>query len=363
MLRKTHILMSLILMSGMAACSDTPQKTIEKPYVTNAEYVLERIESAKTSAVAFQVKPVRKTACKYMYVEIGKQNADGKWARTNILYPGKDTRNNFGQNDLKDQVHFAEVDGVGKFGVLALGCEPYGGQLQAIRGLLATFDVEYGKLNYIGELALVPLKGSAERFSNIEVADRQTFAQEQIQLQLPALEPYFHANVSEKFVVKLSPERQAELDRMTAELKKIDKRFENTKRVIEARNALAREIKKSLDVLDLWDEKNGYPQKDLSERKLAEREALRRVSGGLTLKVKRYDDWIDRDIDFDLTEKYMQLEKIAERENKKFRAKYPLDWKTRISKEDIKNPEFKALSEAAWAADSALAEFAELHDL
>jgi len=68
--------LSLLLICGIAACSENGQKTKKNNYVTNAEFVLERIEEADASAVAFQVKPVSQTACEHMYIEFGKQNAE-----------------------------------------------------------------------------------------------------------------------------------------------------------------------------------------------------------------------------------------------------------------------------------------------
>lgn len=183
----------ITLVATLTTCSEFETNTefVVEPYVTNAEYFLDRIESGESSGVAFQVKPTHRKACKSMYIEIGKQNAEGFWETTNTLYPGKDSRDNFGQTVINDQIHFAEVDGEGQFSVLALGCEPYGDTLKVTKGLIATFNIDFGKLNYIGEVALMTTGIASRRFADIKFADRSEFALTQIQSQLPALERHF----------------------------------------------------------------------------------------------------------------------------------------------------------------------------
>ena len=348
-------------MCGLAACSNTEDAIVEAPYVTNAEYVLDRIDLDAKSGVAFQVKPIRTTACKHMYIEIGQQDANGQWRRTNAMYPGKDNRNDFGQKDLKDQIHFAEVDNVGEYGVIALGCEPYNGQMSAVRSLLATFEVEPGKLNYIGEIALIPT--GSRGFSTVEVADRTDFALEQIQLQLPALESYFHASPMEKYVVEISPEQQAALDRIAETRKKIHKEVADRNRIIDARNRLFDELTKAQEVLATWDAKNGYPQQPQSKKQAADRMIYLSAVGRINGKVRRYDKWLRDDIDFALTEKYMKLEAVADRARRAKDAKYPRALGEKISEERMNDPEFKKLSDAAWNADVALREFAKRHKM
>lgn len=355
------------LICAATACSQSETKPVADAYVTNAEYVLERLELAKSSGVAFQVKPIRKTACKHMYIEIGKQNAEGRWESTNVAYPGKDNRNSFGQTDLKDQVHFVEVDGVGEYGVVALGCEPYGGNMQVVRNLLSTFKVEPGKLNYIGEIALVPVGSEARGFFTAEVMDRSDFAMGQIQLQLPEMDTYFYPNIMEKYVVEVSPQERAKLDRLAAKLKGIkkesDKRTKNANLIIPKRNLLSKELKKANEALDLWDAQNGYPQQDQSDKQIAERRALRRTSGRLIIKIRRYDDWIDGDVPFPITEKYMKLEAAADRARRNQDAKFPSKIGATLSRDLIRDPDYLALSEARSDANEALRAFAERHGL
>lgn len=354
------------LLAGVtAACSEQGPASKADTYVTNAEYVLERIEQDSAATIAFQVNPVRKTACEYMYLEIGKKSENGQWATSNRLHPGKDARNKFGQNDLKDQVHFAEVNGEGEYGVLALGCKPYGRELNAIRGLIATFDVEPGKLNYIGEVALAPVVMNRREFSKVEIADRTEFALEQIQTQLPALATHFHPNMMKKFEVEISPEQRAKMDNAAKELEEIRKksqlRMENANRIIEARNRLVPELKTAIEALDAWDEANGYPKKQMTDRQYDERRKFVRAAGSLTLKIEKYDDWIERDISFPLTQQYMKLERSADRASRLYTSTYPDV--TNLSREDMKHPEFQKLLNATVDADAALSEFAKRHGL
>ena len=302
-----------------------------------------------------------------MYLEIGRQNSDGRWETTNAVFPGKDLRNNFGERDLENQVHFLEVDGTGEFGVLALGCAPYNGELQAIRGLLAKFDVEYGKLNYIGELAFVPAGPQFRNLAKSEVADRSEFARGQIQAKLPALAAYFRPAAASKIVKELPPDVRAELDKLSQRKKaieeKVNKEFEAVKPLIEARNLLSDKLRASNENLEKWDEAHGYPEVDLSEKDLAERTALRRDIGHQIIEIKRHDAWIEQRVPYNVIQKYLKLEAAAKQAKQAERNKFP-PVKTISEVEQRKqNPEYVALSDRAWEAELALIEFAKLHDL
>lgn len=355
----------MIIIGGIAACSDskTSDAPIVKPYVTNAEYVLERIESGESSGVAFQVKPTHRKACKSMYIEIGRQNSEGFWETTNTLFPGKDNRDNFGQTVINDQIHFAEVDGEGQFAVLALGCEPYGDTLKITKGLIATFDVNFGELNYIGEIALITTGIASRRFSAIEVADRSEFALTQIQSQRPALEKHFQPNIMKKYVTEFTPQMQAKFDELYKRLEKIDALTENANRTITVRNKFFEEQKNVQGIIDIWDEKHGYPQKDLTRQQTEDRNKLLRQRGRILRKIERYDDWIDRNIDFALTEKYMALAVAAERAEKDIDDKFPGYLTRSLTEDESNSPEYLTLVNAAWDADAALDEFAERHGM
>jgi len=202
----------LLLAIGATACSESEPKSNAEAYVTNAEKVLQRLNSEYATAIAFQVKPPNAASCKHMYIEFGSMGADGKWASTIALNPGKDKRDNFGQYQLSNEIHFSEIDAEGDFGVLALGCKPHNKPPIMIKSLIATFDVMPGKLNYIGELALVPAGKQPTSFYSVKVADRSDFALDQIRAQLPELESYLAFNVMEKFEIEMSQELRDKLD-------------------------------------------------------------------------------------------------------------------------------------------------------
>jgi len=360
----------LALPLAVIGCSEVAPEPKVEAYVTNAEYVLERLEVAKTSGVAFQVKPIRNTACKYMYLEIGKKSAEGSWETTNTDYPGKDNRNNFGETVLEDQIHFMEVDGFGEFGVLALGCAPYGEELQVIRAFLASFKVEYGKLNYIGEIALVPAGQGGGKFAHIKVEDRSEFGLNQIQSKLPALGAYFQSNVMEKFVPELSPETQAAFDefakRQKAEKKKqefLKKEMEKAKPVIEARQLVLESILRAEEALDLWDANNGYPRSGMSDMKLAERRVLKRKRGILYVRLDKYDEMLETDMPYDAMLEYMELHVAADQAREALRDKFPSSTNLSGIKESPESPEFVALKAQSRAANKAKRDFAKLYDL
>jgi len=337
-----------ISLLGIAACSqqvETIPEPVVKPYVTNAEYILDAIATNKTSGVAFQVKPIRSSACEHMYLEFGQKNAEGQWSVTNAVFPGKNVLDNFGQDKLEDQIHFSEVNGVGEFGVIALGCKPYGREMRTYKGLFATFEVDYGRLNYIGEISLIP---RGNNFSAVEVADRTEFATEQIQARLPALNQYFQENIMEKYEVKISPERQAKLD-------ELDKKIAKLKTISEAQKKVVDEHNSYLAHLESWEQTQGYPEKELS--KTLERKRKNKVGqlSYLSKKVDLYNKFIKEDRSLTYIERYIVLYDNVEKHRKILRAKYSIDWS--FSKDKPKEPERKRLEDNYYAARDALTAF------
>jgi len=238
---KLSVFLTIIGLLCLPACTESVDKKeiTEAPvYVTNAQYVLNSLKDNNSSAVAFQVKPVRSTACEHMYIEFGKKNAQGEWSPTNILYPGKDSRESFGKDILNDQIHFAEVGAAGEYGVIAFGCKPYGRDLKTHRGLMAEFKVEHGKLNYVGEVTLLP---AGTDFATVYVVNRSKFAREQIKVQLPELEQYFHENIMEMYLPKLSKEQQAALDEFEARKKALQPLFDMRNQTANEYNIAAKE--------------------------------------------------------------------------------------------------------------------------
>lgn len=213
--------------------SQVPQAT--KPYVTNAEHVLKVLTFDKSTAVSFFIKPVRTTACEYMFVEIGRQGEDGRFETTNVLFPGRSKRENFGQDQLRNQLQFFEVSKPGTYGITGWGCKPYNLDMQGTRGLIATFTVDYGKLNYIGELAYTEETQDSVIF---EVGDRADFALEQIRALQPQLEPFFHPMPMKKYVLEFSEEEEAAFEKLQTQIVK-SQAFNNR---IEAFNANAKKI-------------------------------------------------------------------------------------------------------------------------
>ncbi|MDB2437191.1 hypothetical protein N9W89_00625 [Hellea sp.] len=281
-----------------------------KPYVTNAAYVLDAMKNNKTSAVAFQVKPIRTTACESMYIEFGQQNSEGQWDVTNAVFPGKNSLDNFGQDKLMDQIHFVEVDGQGEFGVLAFGCKPYGQELKTYRGLQATFTVDYGRLNYIGELALIP---EGREFSTVEVANRTEFAKKQIQAQLPDLEPFFQENIMEKYVPKLSKELQAALDAMDAQTKALQP-------LLNLRNAVARDLNSVNTELHNWKVTYGYVDANTPRDVEKKFKLIIRKKGALKAKLALHDTFIDEGRNLRYVKRYMFLLDDYEKKQEKYRA-------------------------------------------
>ena len=167
----------------------------------------------------------------------------------------------------------------------------------------------------------------------------------------------------EEYVREISPQMQAELDKLYKQLKKRDALAANANRTITVRNKLVEKQKKAQDVIDIWDEKYGYPQKPLTKQQTEERNKLLRQRGRISRKIQRYDDWIDRDIDFALTEKYMALETASERAQRNLEDNFPGYLSRSLTENESKNPLYNELINAAWEADSALDGFAERHDM
>ncbi|WP_026941921.1 hypothetical protein [Hellea balneolensis] len=302
---KLFLLISLLL---IAACSEKVEAPPEvTAYITNAEYVLDAIKTNKTSAVAFQVKPIRSTACEHMYIEFGQKNAEGQWGTTNVAFPGKDRRNNFGQDKLSDQIHFVEVDGEGEFGIVALGCKPYGKDMKTYRGLMAEFKVDYGRLNYIGEIALLP---AGTDFATVYLVNRSEFAKEQIRVELVELEPFFQENISETYVPQLSKEQQAALDAMDAREKAMKPLFDLRNQAADQANLAIREWNNHLTKYGGRDNKN-----ETAESKRRSVEIFKRKEA-LEERVKLHDKFIDEGRSLDYVRRYIAL--LNDYEAKKF---------------------------------------------
>lgn len=353
--------LSLLLICGIAACSENGQKTKKNNYVTNAEFVLERIEEADASAVAFQVKPVRQTACEHMYIEFGKQNAEGQWSRTNYLNPGKDKRNNFGQVSLANQIHFAELDGGGEYGVLAIGCKPYNDELMIVPGLRTTFEVKPGKLNYIGEIALLPVGGRNSNFFKVEIADRTNFALEQIQSQLPELETHFQSNLMEEYVKELSPEVQAEIEKAVETARN---KANSANQMRGLRNRLVEDAAQAKLDLFIWKEANGEDRSRLTDAQNTVLRQLERNHAHKTAKIRRFDIWIARGKDSSTVQKYFALQASHEQARKNLYKKFPeKPLSQMMSDPDFMNPERLKLTEALSVAREAMQAYEKKHGL
>ncbi len=306
--------LTLCLVSFFSACSEpSPKAEISKPpaYVTNAEHVLTSLNSNKASAVAFQVKPVRSTACEHMYIEFGKKDAQGGWSLTNVMYPGKDVRDNFGQDELNDQIHFAEIDGPGEFGIIAFGCKPYGQDLKTYKGLMAEFKVDHGKLNYVGEVTLLP---AGADFSTVYVVNRSKFARDQIAVQLPELEPYFHENIMEMYLPKLSKEQQAALDDFEVRKKALQPIFDMRNRVKDDYNLSVRQWN---DYLNKYGGPNNKNKTAESDRKSLE---IFKRKEALEVRLKLHDKFIDEGRSLKYVRKYISLLNDYEKKKAKSQA-------------------------------------------
>jgi len=350
--------------SGIAACSDLGEANKTPDYVTNAEYVLERIEVGNSTAIAFQVKPPNPAACEHMFMRIGKKDAAGEWQTTNEVFPGKDKRDNFGQYQLSNQIHFAEVDNDGEFGVIALGCKAPGKQLIAIQGLQATFEITPDKLNYIGEIALVSI-GSVhnQSFFLVNVTDRTDFARQQLETQLPALDVHFQANIAQtkKHFLDLPPDAQADLEKIT---ERAQQKRDNRRLLINARAEFNETVAQARLEKAHWERANGTNRHRHTDQQTAERRALNDNVRRLQSKLYRFDDWISRDIDFAIIQKYLALEKSSRQAQKTYHDKYPpLPLSQILTGETSSSPERDRLRKRYIETGKAYRDFEEKHDL
>ena len=307
--------------SALISCSDNDKnKTSVKPvHVTNAELALKNLEAGEASAVVFHVKPIRSTACEYMYVEFGQQSADSAWDyRTHSISPGQDNRENFGQQSLEDQLHFAAFFQPGEYGILKLGCKPYGAERvrDYSRGLQGTFTVEAGKLNYIGELALVP-KGYASFEALIE--NRSDFAVEQIEARLPGLSKFFHESIVDRTGTDLSPEQKARKAEIYANLNRFQTLGEARKKVVKEHDKARVEYK-------VWKDKHSYVRVNAPDNVKIEHNNILMKADYLAKKVALYDRFIvERRPDVYISE-YIRLYDSLENHYLAFFKEFPLKY-------------------------------------
>ncbi len=317
----TRSLAMICALSALVGCSDNDKRnTPAKPvHVTNAELALKSLAAGGAPAIVFHVKPIRSTACEYMYVEFGQQSADGEWDyRTHSISPGQDNRENFGQQSLKDQLHFAEFSQPGEYGILKLGCRPYGADrvLEYSRGLQGTFNVEAGKLNYIGELALVP-KGYASFEASIE--NRSDFAIEQIESRLPGLSKFFHESIVDKTSTELSPEQKARKAEIYANLN----RFQT---LGEARNKVVKEHDKARAEYKVWKDKYSYVRVNAPNDVKIEHNNILIKADYLAKKVALYDRFIIEKRSEAYIREYIRLYDSLENHYLAFFKEFPLKY-------------------------------------
>lgn len=321
MLIFVRLFLIIFAISFVLGCSDLKtESAAPKPvHVTNAEQALRGLVTDGTSAVVFHVKPIRSTACEYMYIEFGQQSSDGEWDyRTHSISPGQDDRETFGQQDLKDQLHFAEVLKPGEYGVLALGCKPYGAdRMKRIkRGFSGTFNIEKGKLNYIGELSLIP-RGYAS--FDVDVENRSGFASGQIGLRMPGLSTFFHESIVEKTSTQLSPKQKARKDEIHANLN----RFQT---LVETRNKVVKEHDKARAEYKSWKAKHSYVRVNAPDEVKIEHNNILMKADYLAKKVALYERFIIEKRSDAYISEYIRLYDNLENHYRAFYKKFPLKY-------------------------------------
>ena len=191
-----NIAIGLALSLALVSCDSQDTETaaiVTEPYVTNAEYVLGEIQNNGGTGIVVQLNPQLSNLCTHMMVEISALGANGEWAASNILYPGKDKRDSMGEVLIENQPHFAALSKPGKHAVTGLGCQTHGQGMQGIRGLLAFFDAEPGKLKYVGEITYKYVSGG---HANAQIADRKVDVAAKISERYPDLLEHFHVSLA-----------------------------------------------------------------------------------------------------------------------------------------------------------------------
>jgi len=209
-------------------------------------------------------------------------------------------------------------------------------------------------------LALIPTRTLPDQsFFGVEVSDRGDFALDQIRLQLPELESHLTFNTMQKYVEELPPNIRAELDKALADSRK---KTDNANLIIDARNTLVPRLRKARETLDLWDEKHNYPENELSDNEYSERKVISLDVGSIVIKIERYDEWIERDVSFPLTQKYMKLERAVERASKAHAEQFPSPLGSIPFSETLDSAEIELLRREQNAREE-LHKFADKHGL
>jgi len=356
-----HKLLSLLFIFGITACSDTGATNKTEAHVTNAESVLNSLETENATAIAFHVKPNNAATCKTMYIEFGKKDAEGKWPSILSSNPGKDKNENFGQFQLSNQIHFLEIEAGGEFGVTALGCKPHNKRPIMIEGLFATFEVTPEKLNYIGEIALIPSgESQGQSLFRVNVTDRGDFALNQIRTQLPRLETYFQFNTMEKYVEELPPE-------LLANLKELDEVVRNTTekthKIKAARNQLIDEVAMAHLEFEIWKDENGHDRRRLTEAQRVTYEQLDNDLMWARSKIYLFDLWVRHGKSYTEIQNFMTLVTDENHARKIYDTKFPSKSFSELSESELNDPERIRLSEALTKARDARSAYEKIHGL
>lgn len=306
------LLMAVVFLSACGDAAKPEMEAVQDTYVTNAEYVLGKIQDEGAAGIVLHLKPRVKTSCAYMYAEIShRAGPDEPWEVIAAMWPGKNPKEKYGERFIENQMYFMALTTEGPHALTAFGCKPVNGESQVVRGVFSIFTPEPGKLSYLGEVGPWDTR---KMFLKVDFADRRDMALEKVTHINPELASYFTPAVMEKYVRKLTPEEEASLNASRQIVK--DLKIKQDVR----RNAVSRYNEARDSYLTLKAVYGGTSSKLLSPDAQAERDMLIRNMTVYNASIEKIDQMIASRKSGAQIQKYAALQKAYDAAAEEYEA-------------------------------------------
>ena len=183
----------------LSACAGEEQvaEIQAAPKLTAEQEILRVITEDKASAMAFSITPVSRFECQTISVDVlQKDKSDGFWIPVETVKAIFDVKNPAQRTAIKDQILYVPLEKPGTYAISNISCKPFveddQNQTVSWKSTIGTFNVEYGRLNYVGTIAQHQLSGAVFIY---EVADESDRIRELISSKNPDLAQYFSVNL------------------------------------------------------------------------------------------------------------------------------------------------------------------------
>ncbi len=196
-------LMGLVGIVG-TSCNDQPSSNekikdivVEEAPPTPEEHIISVLEDEKASALVFTITPKSKFGCRSISVDLLRWSSGATyWERETEITAEYDVANPAKKTPISEQILYANLAKPGKYALANVICEPFKkddeNEAMGWRGIVGTFQSEYGRLNYIGNLNQFPLSKKVYAYG---VDDQGEKLRAKLSEKSPTLSSYFQHNL------------------------------------------------------------------------------------------------------------------------------------------------------------------------